>query len=179
MNVLPQRQIHLDFHTSECIEGIGSKFDKKQFQNCLKKGHVNSITVFAKCHHGWAYFPSETNEIHPHLNFDLLGEMLEACKEIGVAAPVYLSAGVDMKYLVEHPETAAKDWEGNPHLEVLEEENGHKYFSVAGFRRICFNSPYLQVMEAQVKEVVEKYHPVGIFLDIVSPQKCYCKYCKI
>ena len=69
---IPQRQVHLDFHTSECIDGIGSMFDKKQFQRCLKKGHVNSITVFAKCHHGWAYFPSKTNEIHPGLNgFDL------------------------------------------------------------------------------------------------------------
>ena len=95
MHTLPQRQVHLDFHTSEHVPGIGSKFDRKQFQACLQKGHVNSITVFAKCHHGWAYFPSETNKIHPHLDFDLLGEMLSACAEIGVQAPVYISAGLD------------------------------------------------------------------------------------
>ena len=49
------RQVHLDFHTSEKIDGIGSRFSKKQFQEALKAGHVNSITVFSKCHHGWAY----------------------------------------------------------------------------------------------------------------------------
>ena len=179
MNVLPQRQVHLDFHTSECIDGIGSKFDKEQFQRCLKKGHVNSITVFAKCHHGWAYFPSETNEMHPNLNFDLLGAMLEACKEIGVAAPVYLSAGLDQKYAVSHPEDVAIEWFGTPYPEILEEENGHKYIKdKAGWWRVCFNSPYLQVLADQVKEVVEKYHPVGIMLDIVGPRPCYCNHCK-
>ena len=28
---LAQRQVHLDFHTSEAIKGIGSKFDKENF----------------------------------------------------------------------------------------------------------------------------------------------------
>lgn len=35
---LPSRQVHLDFHTSEFIPGIGEKFDKKQFQETLKPG---------------------------------------------------------------------------------------------------------------------------------------------
>ena len=43
---LNYRQVHLDFHTSEKIDGIGEKFDKKQFQEALKAGHINSITVF-------------------------------------------------------------------------------------------------------------------------------------
>ena len=104
MNTLAQRQVHLDFHTSEHIENIGSKFDKEQFKRCLKKGHVNSITLFAKCHHGWAYFPSETNQIHPGLNFDLLSAMLEACREANVLSPIYISAGYDEKYFLDHPE---------------------------------------------------------------------------
>ena len=40
------RQVHLDFHTSEKIAGIGSKFNKEQFQAALKAGHVDSITLF-------------------------------------------------------------------------------------------------------------------------------------
>ena len=66
------RQVHLDFHTSERIFGIGESFDKKQFQEALKKGHVNSVTLFSKCHHGWAYHPSKANDMHPNLSFDLL-----------------------------------------------------------------------------------------------------------
>ena len=53
MHHLRFRQIHLDFHTSGLIPGIGSKFSKRQFQEALKVGHVNSITIFSKCHHGY------------------------------------------------------------------------------------------------------------------------------
>ena len=98
------RQVHLDFHTSEHIEDIGKKFNKKQFQTALKKGHINSITLFSKCHHGWAYHPSKANEIHPHLDFDLLGAQIQAAHEIGVKTPIYLSAGLDEKMAHRHPE---------------------------------------------------------------------------
>lgn len=180
MNFLPQRQVHLDFHTSEDIDGIGSRFDKKQFQSCLKKGHVNSITLFAKCHHGWAYFPSEENEIHPGLHgFDLLSAQIEACREIGVQTPLYISAGFDQKYIVEHPDALVSWHWGEKMPETAVNENGHKYFTdMDGFRLICFNSPYLEVLKKQVEEVVRKYMPVGIFLDIVAPRLCYCKYCR-
>lgn len=67
------RQVHLDFHTSEKIVEIGKKFNKENFQKALQIGRVNSITLFSKCHHGWSYHPTKVNEIHPGLNFDLLG----------------------------------------------------------------------------------------------------------
>ena len=43
---LRYRQVHLDFHTSGEIENIGKQFSKEQFQSMLKKGHVDSVTVF-------------------------------------------------------------------------------------------------------------------------------------
>ncbi len=178
---LPQRQVHLDFHTSEEIDGIGSKFDREQFKACLKKGHVNSITVFAKCHHGWAYFPSEKNVMHPGLKFDLLSEELCACKEANVQAPIYISAGLDEKYAVQHPEhltLRTKDAK----IPTVEEIDGKKCFTdidmkVGGYHLLCFNTPYLDVLVEQIKEVVQKYETPGIFLDISSPHPCYCEYC--
>jgi hypothetical protein len=47
------RQIHLDFHASELIDGIGSQFNRDEFAATLEKARVNSITCFARCHHGW------------------------------------------------------------------------------------------------------------------------------
>ncbi len=54
------RQVHLDFHTSPVIPDIGVRFDKQQWQASLKRGHVNSITCFAICHHGWNYNSDNT-----------------------------------------------------------------------------------------------------------------------
>jgi hypothetical protein len=169
MNSLPFRQVHLDFHTSEAIKGIGSKFSKEQFQKALKLGHVDSITVFSKCHHGWAYHPSEANEIHPELKFDLLKEMIEAAHEIGVKTPVYLSAGLDEKMARRHPEWLIRDKEDNV--------NWVSDFMRPGYHQFCFNSPYLDYLLKQIEEVVLNYDADGIFLDIVGVRSCYCHNC--
>lgn len=162
------RQIHLDFHTSEKIPGIGSAFSKEQFQKALIEGHVDSITVFSKCHHGWAYHPSKANRMHPNLKFDLLAAQLEACREIGVNAPVYISAGFDEKEVLLHPE-----W-----LNVNPLQGQDKQALIRpGYHLLCYNTPYLDVLCAQVEEVVERYHPCGIFLDITNERMCTCASC--
>ncbi len=168
MKKLSYRQVHLDFHTCENIDRIGEKFDKVEFIEALRVGHINSITLFSKCHHGWAYHPSIANEMHPHLTFDLLGAQLEACREAGINAPVYLSAGVDVRYIRLHPECAVKP----------APDSGIDFLNHAGFyQRLCFSSPYLEVLGKQVEEVMERYDPTGIFLDLCNPQPCYCQYC--
>ena len=108
MEALRFRQVHLDFHTSGLIPDIGARFSREQFADALRRGHVDSITLFSKCHHGYSYHPTEANEIHPGLSFDLLGEQIEVCRSLGVRAPVYLSAGVDEKEAVRHAEWLLK-----------------------------------------------------------------------
>ena len=159
------RQVHLDFHTSEKISGIGSCFSKENFQDALRRGHINSITVFSKCHHGWSYHPSEANEMHPGLDFDLLGAEIEAAHEIGVKTPVYLSAGLDEKMARRHSE-----WLRRPKNDCINWE-------APGYHEFCMNSPYLDYLVKQVEEVVENYDCDGIFLDIVGVRVCWCQNC--
>lgn len=66
---LSPRQIHLDFHTSEEIPMIAADFDVKAFAATMRQADVSSVTVFARCHHGWLYYPSRAfpELIHPHL----------------------------------------------------------------------------------------------------------------
>lgn len=163
------RQVHLDFHTSEHIEDIGKKFDKKQFQTALKKGHINSITLFSKCHHGWAYHPSKANEIHPHLDFDLLGAQIQAAHEIGVKTPIYLSAGLDEKMTHRHPEWLVRNLD--------ESTTWAKDFTEPGYHKMCMSSPYLDYLVKQIEEVCKNYDADGIFLDIAGVQPCYCQNC--
>ena len=167
--MLRKRQVHLDFHTSEFVP-VGDKFSKEQFQSALKAGHVDSITVFSKCHHGWSYHPTEKNEMHPTLKFDLLGAQLEACKEIGVNAPVYISAGYDEKDFLRHPE-----WRTVVSPDPKEQK---EFENEVHFHNLCFNTGYLDVLCSQIEEVMVKYNPCGIFLDIISPRICYCECCK-
>ena len=163
------RQVHLDFHTSEAIPNVGSEFSAQQFQEELRRGSVDSITLFSKCHHGWAYHPSQVNEIHPHLEFDLLRAQIEAAHAIGVKTPVYLSAGLDEKEARRHPEWLARGKEDQP--------IGSQSFLVPGYHALCLHSPYLDILLQQIEEVVHNYEADGIFLDIVSVRDCHCHTC--
>ena len=75
------RQVHLDFHTAGSIPGIGEEFDAEEFARTLKEAHVDSVTCFSRCHHGWLYYDSKhfPERVHPNLkNRNLLKEQIEA-----------------------------------------------------------------------------------------------------
>lgn len=163
------RQVHLDFHTSEHIDEIGRDFSRESFCAALREGHVNSVTVFSKCHHGWSYHPTKVNRMHPHLHFDLFGEQIRAARSIGVGAVGYISAGLDEKYAVEHREDLSLKKDGN----IVRTPD----FDTPGYHRICMNSPYLELLAAQVREMCTDYEVDGVFLDIVAPVRCYCPNC--
>ena len=46
------------------------------------------------------------------------------------------------------------------------------------FKAVCFNTPYLDFLCGEIREVIENY-PLcdGIFIDIVSAHPCYCCHC--
>ena len=169
MKELSFRQVHLDFHTSEKIKNIGGKFSKEQFQSMLKKGHVNSVNIFAKCHHGWGYNECVANEKHPELGFDLLKEMIDACHEIGVKCPIYISAGLDEKITRHHTDWL---WRNKD-----ESTSWSSDFMSAGYHLLCMNSPYLDYLVEQTKEIAKKYDCDGFWFDIVGERTCYCQNC--
>lgn len=161
-----KRCVHLDFHTSEKIKGIGADFKREEFAAALKEANLDSITVFAKCHHGNLYYHSDKYFTHPHLTIPLLEEQLAACKEAGVSAKIYISAGFDEHSAMEHPE-----W-----LQVTS-DGTHPNLLMPGFKRLCFNTPYLDVLVGQTEEIMEKYNPDGVFYDIVAEGPCTCRWC--
>lgn len=170
MDRLRFRQIHLDFHTSEAIPGVGKDWDKKHFQEMLKLGHVDSINIFGKCHHGWCYFNTETPlaRRHPSLNFDLLGAMIEACREIDVKCPVYISAGLDEQIARTHTEWLRRSVDGS---------TTWAGWLQAGYHVLCMRTPYLDYLVAQTEEVCRKYRPDGLWMDIVGVNDCACTTC--
>ena len=161
------RQVHLDFHTSPLIPGIGEKFNKKEWQRTLLDAAVDSITLFACCHHGYAYYNTKVGCRHPNLNFDLLRAQVDACREIGVKTPVYLTAGLNNYASELHPEWG----EMEPSGKIYDPLFPH-------FHKMCFNSPYLDFLCDEIREVLELFPEAnGIFTDIVSQGPCCCQHC--
>ena len=179
----PSTQTHLDFHTSPDILGIGSKFSKENFQKALKIGNLESITIFAKCHHGLCYYPTKVGTMHPNLMFDFTGAMLEAAHEIGVRAPIYITAGWSDLDAVGHPEWREVTKQGKYHVcssfDPLASPDSPRGFG--SWQMLCLNDgEYAKHIYELTEEICKRYLVVdGLFYDIcVMTDACYCETCK-
>lgn len=173
------RQIHLDFHTSPDIENIGEHFSPEEFADTLAKAHVNSITCFARCHHGMMYYDSMLfpERVHPGLlNKNFLKDQIEACRKRGIRVPIYTTVQWDEVTAREHPEWLALTENGAPIIPDF--ADGKSVFDAGFYKTLCLNSPYRAFLKAHVKELLEQFDPVdGLFFDIVYVNDCCCRHC--
>jgi hypothetical protein len=178
------RQVHLDFHTSEHIPNVGKFFDKRQFQNALKVGRVNHINLFAKCHHSWSYYPTKVGAAHPNLTRDLLGAQIAACHEIGVRCPIYFTVGWSANDAEVHPEWCARAQDGSiltsgdPRTKGAPNDPKPQY----QWKWLCpaATGPYHKLILRQVAEICSSYDVDGLWFDIYEPANlgCYCDPCR-
>ena len=160
------RQIHLDFHTPACVEGIAADFDAERFADTLAAAHVNSVTVFARCHHGMLYYPSKVNpeRVHPHLQKpDLLREQIEACHARGIRAPIYITVQWDQFTADAHRDWLCLDVEGREYQTKPLDAGFYKNLDV-------YHPGYRQFMFDHTGEVLDLFPVDGIFFDIVQPR---------
>ena len=132
---LSPRQVHLDFHTSEYIGGIASEFNAKTFAKTAKDAHISSITVFARCHHGWMYYPSKKfpELVHPNLkNKNLMLEQVKALHENGIRAPIYLTIQWDHHSAETRPEWLIRKPNGS--------HEGSPFFEPGFYQSLCVNT---------------------------------------
>jgi len=166
INDLRYRQIHLDFHTSPHIPEVGAAFDPDQFADTLARAHVDSVTAFARCHHGHLYYDSKLHpeRIHPTLrNRDLLKQQIEACHARGIRVPIYITVQWDQFTADRH-----RDW-------LCVNEQGVEFSTPplkAGFYRFLdvFHPGYRQFLKDHTAEVFEMLPVDGLFYDIVQPR---------
>lgn len=167
------RQIHLDFHTAASIPDIGAEFDAEEFASTLEKAHVDSVTCFSRCHHGWLYYDSKRfpQRIHPNLkNKNLLKEQIEACHRHGIKVPVYTTVQWDEQIAKEHRDWLVMGPDGGPFKQ--------KEFKPGFYRNLCLNTKYVDYLKEQVQDIFECFGRVdGLFLDILNIQPCCCPNC--
>ena len=161
------RQVHLDFHTSEYFPEVGNNWDKKQWQANLKKGHVNSINIFAKCHHGYCYYDTKVGTRHPKLDFDLLKAQIKASHEIGVSTQAYITVGWNVLDAREHPEwvSTGKNGEDKFAKTVASKKPGEPF--PWGWPTLSPEGPYLEHLKKHTEELAKNYDLDGFWYDIV------------
>jgi hypothetical protein len=163
----PRRTIHLDFHTSPDIPDVGVGFDADAFARTFSDAHVDSVTVFAKCHHGRLYFDTDRPERHPGLDrgLDLMGQQIEALHGASIKAPIYVSVQCD-----EYAADLHQDWVAlTPELVQARHPMSDAYH--AGWQTLDMSSPYQEFLAGQIDEILGRYGPAdGMFLDMCWDQ---------
>ncbi|MCG8582946.1 MAG: alpha-L-fucosidase [Bacteroidales bacterium] len=141
------RKIHLDFHTGGFVEDIGSKWDADAFASTLADNGLNSVTIFAKGHHGYAYYNTKIGTRHPGLDFDLMQEQIEACHKRGIKVLIYFSVQVDELW-ASTEEGPNRDW--------------GKFMDVDANPDKSYVKDYTWPM---IREVIENYDIDGFWFD--------------
>ena len=175
MNNLSPRQVHLDFHTSEHIPGVGSTFDPEAFAKTVKDACISSMTVFARCHHGWLYYPSRKfpELVHPNLEYkNLMVDQVRALHKEGIKAPVYITVQWDYQTSTTHPEWLVRKRDGA--------HEGSPFTAPGFYQSLCLNTGYFEFLKEQTAEVCELLGDEldGIFFDIVGLRPCLCAVCR-
>ena len=158
---LRRRQIHMDFHTSPAIPDVGSKFDPDKFADTLARANVDSVTCFAKCHHGMFYYNSKVGPRHPSLKFDLLKKILRACHKRDILVPAYVSVQWETHAGTTHPEWRAVGPDGKLAGPLLNPIEG------CSWPVMCVCTGYRKYLADTVNEILDGYDVDGLFFDIV------------
>ena len=178
------RHIHLDFHTSELLS-VGDNFDGDKFARTLTEANVNSIVVFAKCHHGWCYYPTKIGHMHPQLSFDLMGEQIKACRRAGIRVIAYITGAWSASDAMRHPEWQCVSFKTRKPMYALHgsetdrlpgEPNSVK--PETNWPHMCMAGEYGEHVKALTREVLDNYDVDGLFFDIMGLNfPCVCEHC--
>ena len=158
---LRRRQIHMDFHTSPAIGDVGADFDPDAYADTLARAHVDSVTCFAKCHHGMFYYNSKVGPRHPALKYDLLAKQIRACHKRDIHVPVYVAVQWESHAGETHPEWRAIGPDGLLKGPLLNPIDG------CSWPVLCVLTGYRQYLTDTIVELLENYAIDGLFFDIV------------
>jgi hypothetical protein len=114
---------------------------------------------------GYALWPSDTVRRSPRLadGLDAVAVLAEATHRHGLRfVPMWMGCHCQTLHIREHPSWLQRDASGTPNASM------------------CVNSPYGGSLLQQVREVVSRYDPDGIYFDGIYARVggCYCIYCR-
>lgn len=164
-----RKRLHLDFHNHPTVRGIGSELTPDSFQQGIEQLGIDSVVLFAKCHHGMSYYNTSIGVPHPGMVRDMLEAQCEACDKAGVGYHLYFSVLRDNWAYDAHPEWRWLDGNGNPSSPAGE------------WRIVCLNSGYYRdYLKPHIMESLDRFpNAEGIWLDIIRTKgtSCFCPRC--
>lgn len=138
-------------------DSIATRLDAAQQAQC------DVVMCFVE-HEGYALWPSQFVERAPNaLDVDAVGLLADQCRERGLRfVAEWMGAHCQSLHTRKHPSWMQRDALGNP------------------APTMCLNSPFGDLILAEVGEVVDRYALDGVYFDGLYARfgGCYCDYCQ-
>lgn len=128
---------------------------------------IEEVTIHAKDHTGFAYYPSRIGTPHPKMRGDAFGDAAVACTQHGIDFIAYVSFGIDGEA-------------GRRHHEWIQVPPTGRILNDDWFVSLCPYTPYLDaLMLPMIAEILDDYPVNGFFFDTMNALGiCHCECCK-
>ena len=155
-----------DFHAGGTVSEV--RVDVPRYLDQVRRMGIGTLAFMAKDATGLSYYATRVGRRNPRVTGDLLGAAIAAAHRRKIRLLAYFNVALDDFLGVEHPDWRQVDAAGRAELEFV-------YYTP-----LCLNSPYRDIVRAQIEELAGRYETDGLWLDItyVFPGRCHCGHCR-
>lgn len=145
------------------------RLDIEEYRRFVRIANITTLMMYCKDHWGYSYYDTSVGTRHPGLTRDWVEAVSGMLREEGVEFNAYYCLEYDTLAPLQHPQWSIVDAAGDPvRLEGR----------MAKWGMPCYETAYRSYVLGQLEEIVDRYRPDSLFLDIFGKTLCYCDACR-
>lgn len=156
----------IDNHITEDSPDLMSSFDPERYAEMAAMAGVDAAMVYACCHNGNCYYPTEVGHMHANLKGrDIFGETIRSLRARGIVPLAYTTVIYHNSSARAHPEWRQMSFS-------RAQRDGRYWYCCPS------NEEYRAFARAQLVEIL-RYDIEGVFVDMTFwPTICGCPKCR-
>ncbi len=161
----------IDHHSPQPPDILLDHLDINEYESFFDTANIDSLMVYCKDHWGVSYYPSSVSGTQQHkgIKKDWIEEISNLLKKKNIEFVAY--------YCIEYDEGAARRF---PQWRVKRPDGSGliRDDEFAKWSLCCYQTGYREYCLQQLEEIVSRYAPDSLFLDIFGASLCYCDNCR-
>ena len=163
----------VDHHTPDAPGVSFEKLSVEEWERFIEEAKLDHLMVYCKDHWGYSYYDTAVGKKHPALGErDWVGELVPVLRRHGIEFTAYYCFEYDSYAASAHPEWSTINRDGVPLVCGMPTNSSNARWGMP-----CYETDYRAYVLGQLKEIVERFHPDSLFIDIFGKSMCYCETC--
>ena len=164
----------VDHHTPDAPGVSFEKLSVEEWERFIEEAKLDHLMVYCKDHWGYSYYDTAVGKKHPALGErDWVGELVPVLRRHGIEFTAYYCFEYDSYAASAHPEWSTINRDGVPLVCGMPTNSSNARWGMT-----CYETDYRAYVLGQLKEIVERFHPDSLFIDIFGMTVCYCPTCR-